>query len=80
MVGVRVAVRVPASYDVADGTTWLAGPRSTIETVEPVTDSLKVACGRTPTGTPVVSGVGTRLLSVGGVVSVESSWKTTSTQ
>ncbi len=38
-----------------DGTTWPPGPRSTIETVDPVTDSLKVTCGRTPTGTPVAS-------------------------
>ena len=64
-----------------DGTTWPPGPRSTIETVDPVTDSLNVACGRTAdrdagrTRWP-----GTRLLSVGGVVSVDSSWKTTSTQ
>ena len=63
-----------------DGTTWPPGPRSTIATVDPVTDSLKIAWGRTDAGTPVALDAGTRPSSVGGVVSFDSSWKMTSTQ
>ena len=69
-VGSSVAVNVPALYVTLAGTAVVPGPsRVNVEPLTPVTASLNVAVTLVPVATPVAPGAGTRLLTVGGVVS-----------
>ncbi len=78
--GVKVAVRVPASYVVLPATALPPGPLSAIVTVPASTFSLNVADTALPSGTSVAFGAGERSVTVGFVVSSAVVSNTTSTQ